>query len=141
LLAKGANLLFDSSQIPDEIMDVLVVREEIISGNANTIEILLMGWFKAIDYFRENREEAACKMAPRMGVSPEQFLMSLNGLHIPDLKENVDLLAGSPSITLKNSRKLAQSMLNLKLLKSIPDLSSLIYAEPVRKLTGEGGKQ
>src|SRR5215475_4243375 len=53
-LKAGASTLFDSSQIPGEIVDLLAVRANVIEKQPKAVEALLSGWFDAIDYM--NRE-------------------------------------------------------------------------------------
>src|SRR5690242_16226698 len=48
-LRAGARTLFDSSQIPGEIVDLLAVRASVIEKQPNAVEALLSGWFSALD--------------------------------------------------------------------------------------------
>ena len=50
LLGAGAHTLFDSSQIPGEIVDLLAVRASVLEKNPRAVQTLLTGWFKALDY-------------------------------------------------------------------------------------------
>jgi NitT/TauT family transport system substrate-binding protein len=56
LLQLGATTLFDSTQIPGEIVDLLAVRATIVEKKPNAIQALLTAWFSALDYItREPR--------------------------------------------------------------------------------------
>jgi len=135
LLEKGARLLFDSSKIPGEIVDVLTIRSDFIRDNPETVRLLLEGWFKAIDYMKKNPEDAARRMAPREKVTPEEFMASLKGLQILSLQENQDYLRNKESSFYKGLGRLSSLMLERKLLKVPMDPLSLIDPGPLSRLT------
>lgn len=126
LLEAGAKLLFDSSQIPGEIVDTLVVRTEAINNSADTIQALVNGRFKALEYLRKNPEEAARIMAPRTNVTPEQILNAFKGLRQPNLEENQQLLTGSDPSLINGMRRLVTVMVENKLLPKAIDPSTLV---------------
>lgn len=49
LLKEGANLIFDSSQIPNEILDVLVVRTDVLKKEKKKLQEITSQWFKVLD--------------------------------------------------------------------------------------------
>jgi NitT/TauT family transport system substrate-binding protein len=121
LLKAGAKILFDSSQIPQEIIDVLVVREPILIQRQAELKVLLEGWFRALNYNQENPLDAAKQMAIRQQISPEQFIASLKLLTIPDRQTNLKLLSKTDRSLLENTQRLSTVMLEKKLLeRSIP---------------------
>jgi len=116
LLAAGAKLLFDSSQIPGEIVDTLVVRQSAIDNSAKDIQALVNGRFRALDYLNKNPQEAAARIAPRTQVTPEQILDAFKGLRQPDLAENQKLLDQSNPALINGMRGLVKVMVGNKLL-------------------------
>jgi NitT/TauT family transport system substrate-binding protein len=126
LLAAGAKLLFDSSQIPGEIVDVLIVRNEVIEKQPKALQALVDGRFRALDYLTKNPQDAAIKIAPRTGLTPAQFLESLKGLRSPDLQENQKLLAKTDPSLLKGVKRLSEVMLDNKLLPKAVDTAPLL---------------
>ncbi len=126
LLAAGAKLLFDSSQIPGEIVDVLIVRDEVIKKQPKALQALIDGRFRALDYLTKNPQDAAIKIAPRTGITPEQFLESLKGLRSPDLQENQKLLGKRDPSLLKGVKRLSEVMLDNKLLPKAVDTAHLL---------------
>jgi len=134
LLQAGANLLFDSREIPGEIIDVLVVKKENCDKFPNKISALLSGWFQALDYMIANPNKAASTMAIRQGISTEEFLASLEGLHIPDFKENLKIIGGSQPTLLKTALQLQIVMLKHQLLKKSIKIESLLVPKLLSKL-------
>ncbi len=95
LEAKGGHVLFDSSETPRRIMDVLVASEEVVRERPEQLRHLLKGHFSALDYMARNRAESARVMSERLKIAPDQVWGSFDGLHIPSLQENRMLLGNS----------------------------------------------
>jgi len=127
LLDLGAKKLFDSSQIPDRIVDVLVTRQHIIDQRTEDLKQLLAAYFKALTYLHNNPEDASSRIAPRMGLTSTNILPQYEGLIIPDLKQNLQYLNGENAKLLQPSTKLINLMLQKKLLFKQVDSHSLIY--------------
>jgi NitT/TauT family transport system substrate-binding protein len=134
LLAAGAKQLFDSSQIPGEIVDVLIVREEVINKQPKALQALVDGRFRALDYLTKNPQDAASRIAPRTGVTPEQFLESLKGLSSPNLQENQKLLGKTDPSLLNGVKRLSQVMLENKLLPKTVNPAPLLDDRLVNKV-------
>jgi NitT/TauT family transport system substrate-binding protein len=134
LLAAGAKQLFDSSQIPGEIVDVLIVREDAIDQQPKAVQALVDGRFRALDYLKKNPQDAASRIAPRTGITPEQFLESLKGLSSPNLQENQKLLGKTDPSLLKGVQRLSQVMSDNKLLPKAVDPAPLLDAKLVNNV-------
>ncbi|CAD5978337.1 Putative aliphatic sulfonates-binding protein [Planktothrix tepida] len=126
LIETGANVLFDSSKIPGEIVDVLVVRQDIIETHSKDLEQLIRGWFMALDYLKQQPESAAQIMAERGGITPKEFLSSLKLLKFFTPVENQNLLSQTDPSLVKASQKLSKLMQEKKLLNSDIQFSSLL---------------
>src|SRR5947199_3246607 len=81
-LRAGARTLFDSSQIPGEIVDLLAVRETTLQKQPKAVQALLTGWFGALDYMNSDHKYAARRMGIRQQTRGEQILQALEGLSI-----------------------------------------------------------
>jgi NitT/TauT family transport system substrate-binding protein len=134
LLEYGAKQLFDSSQIPDEIVDVIIVHGDVLSHQPALIQTLVKSWFQAQHYFQQQPEEAANRMAPLQDLSPEQYLKSLEGIEFPSLEENQQLLSGDNSALVKGAKRLSEMMQRQNLLKVPVDPTNLINDQFVKNL-------
>jgi NitT/TauT family transport system substrate-binding protein len=133
-LRAGANTLFDSSQIPGEIVDLVAVRESTLKTHPNAIQSLLAGWFAALDYMKREPADAAQRMGKRQQTTGEQFLLAQRGLHVPSREENLRMLGGpSPELAVTGHRLLAL-MLEAKLLRSGVRIETLFAPEPLAAL-------
>jgi NitT/TauT family transport system substrate-binding protein len=129
ILARGGRQIFDSSQIPNEIIDVVVVRSDILQSKAGHLKKLEDGWFKALEYLTSNPADAARRMGKREGITAAEFSEALNGMIIPDRSENRRLLAGA---LLEPATRLSTVMVQGKLLSRPVEPSRLLTPSNVR---------
>ncbi|OOV88733.1 hypothetical protein BTA35_0204440 [Oceanospirillum linum] len=115
LTLEGGHVLFDSSEIPGRVMDVLVVHEETARNRPDQLRHLLAGHFRALTFMAENRAESASIMSERLKIPPYQVLSSFESIRIPDLEENRNLLGESGGFK-QQIFQLKQMMLNTGLL-------------------------
>ena len=95
MLANGANNLFDSSGIPGEIVDVLVVRNQVLQNKPHMLRHLLKGWQIAQQHLQRNRHDALVKMQARQRLNTIQIEAALRQLIFPGNEENQALLGKS----------------------------------------------
>ncbi|AFY37205.1 ABC-type nitrate/sulfonate/bicarbonate transporter protein [[Leptolyngbya] sp. PCC 7376] len=134
LLAQEAPILFDSSQIPGEIVDTLVINTGRIKTDRETVQALVNGRFKALEYFNQNPGEAAVLMAKRTGVTAEQMLNSFDGLQQPSLQENQELLDQTDPALVQGMEKLIQIMLDNNLISQSIEPANILDDSFVRNV-------
>lgn len=134
LVSKGAKTLFDSTQIPDEIIDVLVVRKDSVDGNLDTLKTLANGWFRALSFLGQDPRAASLMASARVGLAPEEFLLSLNGIRIPLMEDNRSLLVTDGNEFMEGLRALSQSMAQNGLLKKYHDPAEVLDPRLMREV-------
>lgn len=134
--ALGAQTLFDSREIPCEIVDVLVVLRDALRERKGQIDLLLRGWFAAVAHQAAVPAEAAARLAPRLAMQPEEYLGAVAGVELGSLGLNCVALseAANGNGLGASARQLAAVMLANGLLTGEPDLSRLIEPDAVRAL-------
>jgi NitT/TauT family transport system substrate-binding protein len=125
LLVRGAHRLFDSSQIPRRIVDVLVVRDEYAETHPQQLKALLAGHFAALEFLAQKPEEASARMSRRLAVPPPQVLEQLKGMQFPDAQQNRQWLAGPQPWLPLRSAELRDLMQQRHLLESKVEVSRL----------------
>jgi len=133
-LRTGATTLFDSTQIPGEIVDLLAVRASVLEKHPKAIQTLLGGWFGAIDYMKREPGDAARRMGIRQQTTGEQFLEALRGLHIPSREENLRMLGGTTPELASTGRRLMALMVEAKLLRSGLEIENVLAPGPLIEL-------
>jgi NitT/TauT family transport system substrate-binding protein len=133
-LQAGAAILFDSTQIPGEIVDLVAVRASVIKKQPKAIEALLAGWFKATDYMKRDPKDAARRMGIRQQTTGEQFLEAQKGLQVPTREENLRMLGGPTPELAVSGRRLMNLMVDAKLLRAGLDIEAVLAPGPLAEL-------
>jgi len=134
LMRAGAQTLFDSTQIPGEIVDLVAVRASALDKQRKALQALLSGWFKAIDYLNREPADAARRMGIRQQTTGEQYLAALRGLHIPSRAENLRMIGGPTPELVPSGRRLMNLMLEAKLLPSELKIEEVLAPAPLEGL-------
>ena len=128
---SGASILFDSTQIPGEIVDLVAVRASMLERKPKAIQALLKGWFDAIAYLKREPADAARRMGIRQQTSGEQFAAALRGLHIPTREENLAMIGGDSPRLAVTGKELMKLMVDGKLLRSSAPIETVLAPGPI----------
>lgn len=83
-----AKKLFDTSEIPGEVVDVIAIDDLVIQQRNADVANLLRAYQKALQYTQQNPDEAYAIMAAREGISAEEFRETLSlGVHVVTQEE------------------------------------------------------
>jgi NitT/TauT family transport system substrate-binding protein len=136
LAALGAETLFDSREIPCEIVDVLVVLREALRERKEQIDQLLRGWFAAVEHHAAAPAQAAERLATRLELTPGDYLAAVAGVQLGTRELNCQALteAANGNGLGASIRQLAAVMLTNGLMRGEPDLTRLIEPGPLRAL-------
>ncbi|WP_297800634.1 ABC transporter substrate-binding protein [Arenimonas sp. GDDSR-1] len=122
LLAMGGVEIFNSTQLPDEIIDVLVIRADYADANPKTLRALVKGWLAAAQLIKTRQKELAQELAWYLKIPSTEVPAAFDGLVIPDAKQNHALLGGrEPTLQRTNSR--------------IVEFMEQTYKTPIRQLS------
>jgi NitT/TauT family transport system substrate-binding protein len=117
----GARRLFDSSHIPGEIVDVLIVRKQFLEAHPEQVDALLRGWFAALAWARKHPQESASRMARRLEQDPQRFLEALSGVHLMDEREQHAQLTGPQPLLHESIERLSDLLRRHALLSARPN--------------------
>lgn len=129
LLSRNARVLFDSSRIPGEIVDVVLVRAEYLRQHPQVVGDLVTGWQRAQSYLSQSKDDALARMARREGISVSEMRTALQGMRLPSREENRRLLSERETALAPVLQRLANFMLLEKLLQNAVPVENLIDAQ------------
>lgn len=112
----GGNLLFDSTEIPDEITDVLVVRKRVIQQSPKALQRLVNSHFNVRSQLLDGTESVVSMIAEREKVSVQELNDLLAGLSLPSQQDNQAILSSSDTRVTRTVSKLAAVMKEQNLL-------------------------
>lgn len=134
LLAQGATSLLDSSQLPGEVVDVLVVRSDAVQQHKKHLELLLGAWFKTLAYIHKKPKAAAQAMMARLKLDQGGVLKAMQGVKFPNYKENRQLLTNHTMVLAKQARILADVMLKNNLVTDSVQADRLFDSDLLQQL-------
>jgi NitT/TauT family transport system substrate-binding protein len=92
------HILFDSSRIDGEIIDVLAVDRRLLHTRPADVKELVRMWFQSLRMIEENRAEADRFMAHRLKISIDDLHLSQRGIYFPGIEENRHLLGSEGTL-------------------------------------------
>lgn len=131
--ARGYRPIFDSRQMPGEIVDVLVVRTEVLRQRPEAVDALLAAWAAGLNVMWLDPSGAAASLAPGADLTPLQYQTVQRGLRFYTPAESLTLLTGNPSQLAQQGSDVARLLVELGLLKAPPNWAALIDTAPATR--------
>jgi len=127
LIESGYSELFNSKKLKNEIVDVMIVRKEVLNQKRKEIQKLIGDWFITLEYFYENKPESMKIMNERLRLSDSGLLTAFNTIRIPLKGENIQMLGDryNKGALTQVLEKLHKEMVDAKLLKSTIEVEGL----------------
>lgn len=86
-MADGKKLV-TTMDYPGLIVDTMVFRDDILKSKRKAVQDVVNGWFKALNYWGEHKEEADKIMADAYSLPLEDFRAICEGIRFYDLEKN-----------------------------------------------------
>lgn len=128
--ALGYRPIFDSRQMPGEIVDVLVVRTEVLRQRPEAVDALLAAWVGGLNVMQLDPPGAAASLAPGADLSSAEYQSVLRGLRFYSPAESLALLTGDPPPLARQGQDVARLLVELGLLRKPPNWAALIDTAP-----------
>lgn len=103
LLHNNGVVLFDSRQIPGEIVDVLVVRDEVYEQIKEPLEALQSAWYKSLEMIKSDPERALPIINKRLKLDEDTLSLVMDGVYFPTQGENLDLMQSVKATSLRSA--------------------------------------
>ena len=138
LQAEGLRPVFDSRQMPGDIVDVLVVRAETLSrgpppgagarggGGQRLVEGAVRGWGGGLSALESDPQASAELLAVGVDLTPADYLTTLKGLKFYTDQEGQALMSGRPRALGRQSESLATTLGLMGLIRTPPDWARLL---------------
>jgi NitT/TauT family transport system substrate-binding protein len=84
--------LFDTSQTPGDIIDLIFTHDSILASRGGDLAKVARAFERAIQYQNTHHEDAIARMAKREGLTPAEFSEALSGLEIITQQEQASYL-------------------------------------------------
>jgi NitT/TauT family transport system substrate-binding protein len=88
----GGKKLLTTAELPGSIVDTWVIRDSLIDTKANVIRQVIKGWFKALEWYEQNKSEGNDIIAAAYHLKPEEVNDLVAGIKFYDLKRNQEYM-------------------------------------------------
>ncbi|MEM7026710.1 MAG: ABC transporter substrate-binding protein [Pseudomonadota bacterium] len=123
LINQGANVVFDSSQTKGRIIDVLVIRSDILQEKHMAINELLTGYNQALEFMHLDPEKTNMIIKQRTNLGSDEINLMFKGIEIPGIKGNRELFAADDLQT--NTLELIDIMIRNELITDPVSIENL----------------
>lgn len=123
LLSGGGRLLFDSSQLKDEIVDVVIIRKSFLEDNPGSAAHLVYSWQQAVKKIQNKEPKVFEYLRKRQQLSDRQLDQVLKEIKIPGPDGNRDILSNGRLV--KVAGYLNKIMLRDKLISAEVNVENL----------------
>lgn len=134
LREAGMVSLFDSWQMPGDIVDVLVVHADVLESSPDQVQAMLAGWQLGLAALQESPGASAALLAPGAGLTPAQYMAAFNGLEFYSAEQSLSWLSGQPKALGLASERLSVTLKSMRLIRESPDWARLLVSEPAERL-------
>ena len=138
MAAAGYRRLFDSNEMPGEILDVLVVRADVLQQRPEAVDALLRAWYAGLHAFQLDTPGAAETLARGTDLSPAAYAAVLDGLVFYSLDSSARELQGSPPALASKAVNVADALVDIGLIRRPPRWETVIDAAPMQRLQPNG---
>ena len=140
MAAAGFRSVFDSRQIPGQVLDVLAVRHDVLLARPAAVDAMLQAWQGGLALLQLDPAGAAESLSVGTDLDPAQYRAVMGGLQFFAPDESLAALSDPTGPVLQGGREVARLMRGLGLLRSEPDWARMIDTGPARRvLTGDRG--
>lgn len=140
MVLAGYHPVFDSRQMPGEILNVLVVREDVLAQRPGQVDALLVGWQAGLKSLTDDPEGSAALLSQGLSLTPQAYRASLSGLHFHSAQESMDLLSGQPKRLGQAAERLVLTLMDLQQLRDTPDWGRLLEEAPAARALQRNGR-
>ncbi|MGD1936444.1 MAG: ABC transporter substrate-binding protein [Cyanophyceae cyanobacterium] len=136
----GYHVLFDSTETPGLITEVLVMRRSVIRERPEELKALLRGWLKSREYSLENSDEVRNIIATSLGIDEEYLFdedaVTFEGIELPTLERNLEIMSpGKTTDSLHFTTQLYTEFFAINgTINAPPDLDTLINPHLLKSL-------
>jgi len=130
----GFTRVFDSRQMPREILDVLVVRGSVLATRPADVDALLMAWHAGLARYLADPAAAAEALVSGTELTVRDYLLTQAGLRYWAPHESLAHLSGRPSPMQQGGDHLVNTLLDMRLLHKAVAWDDLLDPAPASRV-------
>ncbi len=125
---KGSTKIFDSSDIPGSISDLLVMKSDVVASRPADVQKIVNAWYMAIDWWKANPDEAVKILAKRTDTPVADYKSFVMGTRIYSAPEAMKAMTKSADAgsLYKSGEDVAKFLVKAEQVKEVPDYAAAI---------------
>lgn len=133
---KG-KLIFSSADTPGLIPDLLVFNEKTLKERPEEVKKILMAWYDAMEWWKQNPEEGNAILAKKAEVTPEEYKVMMASIKLFTIQDNIKAFIKSDSLEslATTGLKTANFLKSKEMLETIPDIENILEPSFVQQIT------
>lgn len=138
-VSGGGKLLYSTKDDPNLVTDCMAASDSLIQKNPQAIVAFIKSWNQAVEYWKNNREDAEAIMAKKMNVTPKEMHDMMETLYITTPQDSVDSFkkSDSPASWGYTQQKIAKFLKGLGVIKKEVKANDIIDSQFVEKVVEE----
>lgn len=133
----GGNVLITSREYPETIITTMTFDANIIETRHKDVQNIVAAYFDAVEYIKQNPQEAYTIMGAAEGVSPEEFASHVEGIKYLDLNTNVELFGLDANGRIYDATKeISGFLFENNVIQSLPESRLILEPAFILELSG-----
>ncbi|HMZ08874.1 MAG TPA: ABC transporter substrate-binding protein, partial [Anaerolineales bacterium] len=133
----GGKVLITSRDYPETIITTMTIDAEIIKTRPEDVQKVVAAYFEAVEYMKQNPQDAYERMGLAEGVSASEFESHVNGIQYLDLASNLDLFGKDGEGRAYTQTELISNFLfDQHVIDTLPDIRQLLQPDFIRAMGG-----
>lgn len=135
---KG-KLIFSSADTPGLIPDLLVFNEKILQERPEDVKKIIMAWFDAMEWWKQNPEEGNVILAKRAEITPKEYAEMMSSIKLFTIQDNIKAFSKSDNLEYLGTTglKTANFLKSKDMLESIPNVGAILEPKFLREIAGD----
>ena len=133
----GGKVLITSREYPETIITTMTFDAAIVKQRPQDVQNIVAAYFDAVDYIKENPQDAYQRMGQAEGISAMEFEEQAAGIQYLHLADNLTLLDEQSEVhAYGQADTIAQFLFDQGIIKSMPDIHQLLtplFIQALRK--------
>lgn len=130
----GGKVLITSREYPETIVTTMTFNAKLIDARPDDVQKIVAAYFDAVEYIKQNPQEAYTIMGKAEGISAEEFSTHVMGIRYLDLSANAELFgANSDGRVYAAAQEISVFLADNNVITTMPDVQQML--EPTFVLT------
>ena len=137
---KGYNILITAKEIPGIIVSVLAFHKNIVEQRPQDIKNIVQSFIEALDYYKENKEDALRIMSSKSGLSKYEIIHGFHSTKLMTLQDNLLTMAnttGNMSSLFTSGEYASNFFTQRGVMSDYANISAIVDPKFIKTISGE----